>query len=428
MDKNKKLNQKINTNQRHKKIPTHWSPVAPLDEISLKDLSFAKGLIPILIWCALETLVGKMLGLPILDNLQIEPKRFFRAFANFSEFIYILPITSILPILCFYTKRLYMNKQLSARMAQNLVLVLSFMNLFFLFVFRSQNMNPWCGLLLAIQCCQSSFKSYSYLKSLFQEMHRAKDEEHKKAILEKHKQQGTLFEFLNFLARPWLVYEVEYIKRQTIRIGYVITKILIGFLAGFLFFCSVHVGFRILYIDESPWHNLIQKMVCIAIPSLFLWSMTFVTFFHSWLNVLAEITKYAPRAFYHYWWNATSLAIFWREWNRPVNAFAVRYIYIPAVSKGRTKFTAQLIVFTISGMFHEYLLYGLFGSFNFWVLLVFIGQPVTIYFEGSLKGLASKLYPPALKISTIFICLSFLQIMYISKYISLHPEEIYQPN
>jgi len=47
--------------------------------------------------------------------------------------------------------------------------------------------------------------------------------------------------------------------------------------------------------------------------------------FHSLLNTLGEMLQFADREFYHDWWNANNILIFWKTWNLPVHR------YIPAI-------------------------------------------------------------------------------------------------
>ncbi len=42
--------------------------------------------------------------------------------------------------------------------------------------------------------------------------------------------------------------------------------------------------------------------------------MWFYLLFHSFLNALGEVLRFADREFYHDWWNANNILDFWKTW------------------------------------------------------------------------------------------------------------------
>ena len=53
------------------------------------------------------------------------------------------------------------------------------------------------------------------------------------------------------------------------------------------------------------------------------------------------------------WWNATTVGEYWRLWNMPVHKWMLRHVYFPSTRAGLSRFTAGLLVFAVSGFFHE---------------------------------------------------------------------------
>ncbi len=41
----------------------------------------------------------------------------------------------------------------------------------------------------------------------------------------------------------------------------------------------------------------------------YIWLMFFYSFFHLWLNILAEALRFGDRMFYREWWNAVTIEV-----------------------------------------------------------------------------------------------------------------------
>ncbi len=131
---------------------------------------------------------------------------------------------------------------------------------------------------------------------------------------------------------------------------------------------------------ELNWVIIVERVLKLAIPTLYIWLCMFYTLFHVWLNLLAEVLHFGDREFYkvrpprsahlilgrrfsqtasalttrlcrvqtaswHFrrqtlrpliafgsrptkspfawlaqdWWNATTIGDYWRLWNMPVH-------------------------------------------------------------------------------------------------------------
>lgn len=97
------------------------------------------------------------------------------------------------------------------------------------------------------------------------------------------------------------------------------------------------------YLDLLVWNTI-------------LWGIMSFWLFHSGLNWLGELLRFADRDFYRDWWNADSVKVFWSRWNLPVHNWCSRHIYTPLVVMGCSKFLAQMVVFGVSAFFHEYIM------------------------------------------------------------------------
>jgi diacylglycerol O-acyltransferase-1 len=55
-------------------------------------------------------------------------------------------------------------------------------------------------------------------------------------------------------------------------------------------------------LEEMDGARVIERLLKLAIPNHFIWLMFFYWFFHSTLNVIAELLKFGDREFYKDWW------------------------------------------------------------------------------------------------------------------------------
>jgi len=101
---------------------------------------------------------------------------------------------------------------------------------------------------------------------------------------------------------------------------------------------------------------MLERVLKLALPNLYVWLCIFYALFHLWLNILAEVTRFGDRDFYKDWWNASDLEEYWRTWNMPVHRWMLRHIYHPAVRQGLPKAAAMILVFFVSAVGHELLI------------------------------------------------------------------------
>lgn len=130
-------------------------------------------------------------------------------------------------------------------------------------------------------------------------------------------QNITLKNLLWFLLAPTLCYQLNYPRAAEVNLR----KIL------FLVFRMVFVAIMIIFSVEqyikptletviTPMESgniplVLERLLKLSIPSTYVWLLGFYFYFHLWLNLLAEITRFGDRSFYKDWWNAKTIDGYW---------------------------------------------------------------------------------------------------------------------
>ncbi|XP_031803240.1 diacylglycerol O-acyltransferase 1 [Sarcophilus harrisii] len=215
-----------------------------------------------------------------------------------------------------------------------------------------------------------------------------------------------------FLFAPTLCYELNFPRSPRIRKRFLLRR-----LFEMLFFTQLLVGliqqWMVPTIQNSmkpfkdmDYSRIIERLLKLAVPNHFIWLIFFYWFFHSCLNVVAELMQFGDREFYRDWWNSESIIYFWQNWNIPVHKWCIRHFYKPVLKMGVNRWMAKIGVFLASAFFHEYLvsvplrmfrpwaftgmmaqiplawlvgrfLQGNYGNAAVWLSLI-IGQPVAV--------------------------------------------------
>lgn len=118
-----------------------------------------------------------------------------------------------------------------------------------------------------------------------------------------------------------------------------------------------------------------------------MWIAGFYNFFHLWLNILSELLYFADRKFYMDWWNCRNLEEYWKTWNLPVHFWFIRHCYNPLLKKGLSKVTANIIVFLISAIAHEYVVAVPLGLVSYWAFLALLMQAPAIIIQRKIDKL-----------------------------------------
>jgi len=193
------------------------------------------------------------------------------------------------------------------------------------------------------------------------------------------KNPNTLLHLWYFLLAPTLCYQLEYPRSPRIRISFLLRRLLE------VFFC-VMLGTVIIqqyivitvkntmphfqYLTGESYLRIFQRVLKLAIPSLFCWLVFFYGYFHAYLNLVGELLRFGDRCFYKAWWNSRHVEEYWRLWNIPVHKWMIRHLYTPVRNLGYGRFTGIFAAFLFSAVAHEILIsipchrvmwYGFFG-------------------------------------------------------------------
>ena len=230
-------------------------------------------------------------------------------------------------------------------------------------------------------------------------------------------QNVTLLNMLYFSIAPTITYQLNFPRSRQIRVKYlasILLRLAIS-LGLMLYFIGQYIQPTLLEALQNPVSNngeqLLQLLFKLSLPTTYVWLLGFYFFFHLWLNLLAELTRFGDRQFYKDWWNSRTIGVYWRTWNMPVHSWMVRHLYYPMIGIGSPKWAATFTVFLFSAVLHEIIIsvpfkyisghafFGMLlqapliyvtkiidkifgnafiGNAFFWLVFCVIGQPVGI--------------------------------------------------
>lgn len=65
----------------------------------------------------------------------------------------------------------------------------------------------------------------------------------------------------------------------------------------------VHNTVELVIVDYADVFRLVERILKLSIPNLYVWLLGFYWFFHIYLNILAEVLRFGDRQFYMDWWD-----------------------------------------------------------------------------------------------------------------------------
>lgn len=218
-------------------------------------------------------------------------------------------------------------------------------------------------------------------------------------LLDAYPANLTLANMIDFIAVPTLCYELEYARTTHIRKQFLIKRIVELVILSQVDMALVQqwivptVENSLLPFRQMNFSLCVERLLKLAIPNHIIWLIWFYLFFHSLLNIIAELTQFADREFYRDWWNSESVQYFWSNWNIPVHKWCVRHLYVPLIALGLTKCQASTAVFFVSAFFHEYLVSVPLKMFRMWAFMGMLMQLplarfVSAYFNSSFANVA----------------------------------------
>ncbi|XWW92721.1 hypothetical protein V2A60_000647 [Cordyceps javanica] len=160
---------------------------------------------------------------------------------------------------------------------------------------------------------------------------------------------------------PTLVYQPVYPRTPRVRWVYVAKRLgEVVCLSVFIWFASAQYAAPVLRnsldkVASLDLFSILERLLKLSTISLVIWLAGFFAIFQSFLNALAELTRFGDRFFYDDWWNSESLGAYWRTWNRPVYTYFKRHVYRPLLGRGWKPSTASFAVFFVSAVLHELL-------------------------------------------------------------------------
>ncbi|GCB77121.1 hypothetical protein scyTo_0015606, partial [Scyliorhinus torazame] len=133
-----------------------------------------------------------------------------------------------------------------------------------------------------------------------------------------------------FLFAPTLCYELNFPRSPRIRKRFLLRRMF-----EMLFLIQLQVGLIQQWIvpaiqnSMKPFKDMnhsrmIERLLKLAVPNHMIWLIFFYWFFHSSMNVLAELMMFGDREFYRDWWNSETVTYFWKNWNIPVHKWCSR--------------------------------------------------------------------------------------------------------
>lgn len=142
----------------------------------------------------------------------------------------------------------------------------------------------------------------------------------------------TLGNLAYFSVAPTLCYQLNYPRAPRIRWSHVALLLFrMVFVAAMMVFAVEQYIKPTLESVLQPMHDrdlprIGERLLKLSIPSTYLWLLGFYFYFHLWLNLLAELTRFGDRQFYKDWWNAKTIDRYWRTWNMPVHHWITRHL------------------------------------------------------------------------------------------------------
>jgi diacylglycerol O-acyltransferase-1 len=187
----------------------------------------------------------------------------------------------------------------------------------------------------------------------------------------------TLPNLLYFMIVPTLCYQLNYPRSPRIRWRYVLTLILRMFLvAGLIIFTVAQYLQPTLEQSLLSMHTLnvvevAERLLKLSIPNTYVWLLGFYFYFHLWLNLFAELTRFGDRLFYKDWWNSRTIESYWRNWNIPVHNWMLRHLYHPLIRLKVPKYVGMICCFLLSAVLHELIIST---PFHYYTLHAFFGM------------------------------------------------------
>ncbi|XP_053723891.1 sterol O-acyltransferase 2 [Synchiropus splendidus] len=230
------------------------------------------------------------------------------------------------------------------------------LGLFPLYVVVHHQLPPASRFIVILEQIRFAMKSYSFIRETAPPMMKNLPKEGLSPRV------PPLSTYLYFLFAPTLIYRESYPRNRSVRWNYVLVTL--GMIFSSLFYAYfILVRLCIPAFRPESKQPLSERKMILSIfhsilPGIMLLLLCFFAFLHCWLNLFAELLRFADRMFYKDWWNSTSFANYYRTWNVVVHDWLYYYGYRDFLwlSGRRFRAAAMLSVFIVSAVVHEYAL------------------------------------------------------------------------
>eukprot|EP01132_Coremiostelium_polycephalum_P001116 gene1116-1421_t len=241
--------------------------------------------------------------------------------------------------------------------------------------------NPASGVIVMILTCIFSMKiiSYAYENSKQRLLHPDNSKFDKTGDTSIYPNNLSIKNIYWFMLVPTLVYQLSYPRSPRIRKAYLMRKTVEALILSALIFWMV-AQYMVPMVQNTvqPMEQFDIVRVIERLPNLYVWLLGFYVFFHLYLNIVAELTRFGDREFYRDWWNSTGLDYFWRTWNLPVHYWIIVLIYTPLRRRKWSKYMCYFMCFFVSAVAHELVISVPFRSFKLWAFMGIMSQMILI--------------------------------------------------
>lgn len=231
-----------------------------------------------------------------------------------------------------------------------------------------------------------AMKSYAFIRSNVPKVTRGKEK-----VQNDHGQTTkaplpTFGWYQYFLFCPTLVYRDSYPRTKQIRwrkvFSYLAEMIMVILFLSFIFERFAMPYFGSFGETEQTPGSLVMSIFGCILPGITIFMCGFYSFLHVWMNMWAEMLRFADRMFYSDWWTATSFDVYYRKWNVVVHDWLFTYVYkdlYETVFIGQ-KIAATAAVFSISAVVHEFIIAFAFRFFYPVLFVLFEGFGLIMMF------------------------------------------------
>jgi len=255
---------------------------------------------------------------------------------------------------------------------------------------RSAGFGPATSCFVMLETVRLCMKMHSYIM-VNRMLRLTKEIDDTDPSVRRYPANVTFTDFFHFLFFPTLIYQTQYPRTKSVRVGFIVRRLSESFLcvlyiyAILVRYCAPHVPEMI-----GDYRSLVLGIFKVMIPGIGMSLLAFFMVLHSWMNAWAEITCFADRYFYSDWWNATSWSTYYRKWNFLVHNFIHRHIFTELLMLHCSKTVAMWATFIFSAIIHEYVISVSMGFYKPILLLMFLVPGVLFIYLTRILGQGSR--------------------------------------